>query len=100
MAIFVKPQNLNGLQLINELIDGGVQITIEDFPEDDGQGNLILNVIESDLDKVAKIVQNHNGSVVPSEPTIDDKLASIGLTIDDLKSALGLTGDYLKALGL
>lgn len=34
-------------------------------------------------------LEAHNPPI-PSEPTVDEKLASVGLSIDDLKTALGI----------
>ena len=40
--------------------------------------------------KAAEVVAAHNGTTIAPEPTVEDKLASVGLKIDDLKVALGL----------
>ena len=36
------------------------------------------------------VVAAHNGTTIAPEPTIDEKLASVGLSISSLKSALGI----------
>ena len=40
-------------------------------------------------DKAQTLLDAHNPAA-PTEPTIVEKLASVGLSIDDLKAALGL----------
>jgi hypothetical protein len=85
MKQFDKPKNLNGAELLAELKTAGIQAT-----------KIIQNGnrnIEIDLDDEAKakpIIEAHNGTVIAPEPTIAEKLASVGLTIDGLKAALGL----------
>lgn len=85
MKKFDKPTNLNGAELLAELKAAGIKATkiIQNGSES----------IEIDLDDEAKakpIIEAHNGTVIPPEPTVEQKLASVGLSIDDLKSALGL----------
>lgn len=87
MIEFNKPQNLNGAELLNEL--KAVGITVEGLPLIDEDGNLWLNITEADKDKATSIVAAHNGTTVAPEPTIADKLASVGLSIEELKAALG-----------
>jgi hypothetical protein len=89
MIQFTKPTNLNGSELLAELNAGGVTIT--QSPELDGLGVLWLNIAETDETKAKKIVAAHNGTIVAPEPTIADKLASVGLSVTDLKAALGLS---------
>lgn len=88
MIKFEKPANLNGKELVEELAAGGVSVS--DVPEIDGDGNFWLHVKESDKSKAQTIVAAHNGTQIVAEPTIDEKLASVGVSLDDLKSALGL----------
>ena len=88
MKTFTKPQNLNGKELLDELLAVGV--VVEGLPTDDGAGNLILNIASKDEAKAASVVAAHNGTTVAPEPTIEDKLASVGLNLVDLKTALGL----------
>jgi hypothetical protein len=83
MAITSKDINL--LQLDNELGSHGL---IADF--NDPTAKLIKTadgspITEADLEDAIKI---HNA--VFAEPTIAEKLASVGLSVDDLKAALGL----------
>lgn len=85
MKQFDKPTNLNGAELLAELKALGIKAT-----------KIIQNgneSIEIDLDDEAKakpIIEAHNGTVIPPEPTVEEKLASVGLSLPDLKQALGL----------
>ena len=88
MIQFTKPTNLNGAELLAELNAGGVSIT--ESPVIDGAGNFWLDIAEADKAKAMPIVATHNGTQVAPEPTIADKLASVGLSVTDLKAALGL----------
>jgi hypothetical protein len=83
MAITSKEINL--AQLDKELGSKGL---IADF--NDVAKKLILpadgsNVTEAQLEQA---IQNHVAT--SSEPTVAEKLASVGLSVDDLKVALGL----------
>jgi hypothetical protein len=88
MIQFTKPTNLNGTELLAELNAGGVSITQP--PLIDGEDNFWLDIAEADKAKATPIVAAHNGTTVAPEPTIADKLASVGLSVADLKIALGL----------
>jgi hypothetical protein len=88
MIQFTKPANLNGTELLAELNAGGVSIT--QSPMLDGNGDLWLEIAESDKAKATPIVAGHNGTIVAPEQTIEDKLASVGLSVSNLKVALGL----------
>ena len=88
MIKFNKPVNLNGTELLAELNAAGV--LIEQSPTVDGNDNLWLEIADKDKIKAETVVNAHNGTTVAPEPTIADKLASIGLSLDDLKDALGL----------
>lgn len=91
MIEFDKPENLNGAELLTELAAIGVNLDpIEQVPHVDGNGKLWLDIQTKDKDKVQKVVSAHNGNIVAPEPTINDKLASVGLSINDLKAALGI----------
>jgi len=69
MIQFIKPNNLEGAKLIDELIAAGVTIIGTDEighlgktpPMIDGEGNLCLDIQESDKAKVAQVVAAHNG---------------------------------------
>jgi hypothetical protein len=86
MIQFTKPQNLNGAELLDELKAAGV---IAKTPTVDGD-NFWLDLDPSDEAKAKPVVAAHKGTMVAAEPTITQKLASVGLSIDDLKAALGL----------
>lgn len=88
MIQFTKPNNLNGAELLAELNAAG--ISISNSPSIDGEGNFWLDIAKADETKAKPIVAAHNGTIVPPEPTVADKLSSVGLSIDDLKTALGL----------
>jgi len=83
--LFTKPANLNGAELITELAAQGItveRVTIE------GNGQLSVSVDAKDEGKAAAIIAAHNGTTVVPEPTIAEKLASVGLSIEELKTAL------------
>jgi hypothetical protein len=86
MIKFTKPTNLNGAELLNELTAAG--ITITEAPFVDGNGEMFLDIADADAKKAEGIVAAHNGTIVSPEPTIADKLASVGLSIEELKTAL------------
>jgi hypothetical protein len=88
MIKFTRPTNLNGTELIKELKNAGINVNEPLIL--DGNNELCLDISESDKTKAEPIVAAHNGTVIGSEPTVGEKLASVGLSIDDLKDALGL----------
>jgi hypothetical protein len=88
MIKFNKPENLNGLELINELNVAGV--AIEKPPFIDGNNDFWLDINPADESVAAAVVAAHNGTTVAPEPTPADKLAAAGLTVDELKAVLGL----------
>lgn len=88
MIKFDKPANLNGTELLAELNAAGVKITTP--PEIDGNGDFWLDIASKDKAKAEPVVAAHNGTTVAPEPSVADKLASVGLNVEDLKAALGL----------
>ena len=88
MIQFTKPSNLNGAELLDQLNAAGVVIVA--MPYIDDNQDLWLEIKESDKSKAAGIVAIHDGTMIAPEPTINDKLASVGLSVTDLKVALGL----------
>jgi hypothetical protein len=88
MIKFIKPENLNGDELLLELNAAGVTIT--QSPILDGNNNLWLDINEVDKAKASAVLSAHNGTMAAPAATIAQKLASVGLSVDDLKAALGL----------
>ena len=91
MMQFTKPTNLNGEELRQELNSAGIAISndIKAVSLDD-ENNLWLDISEADKAKATPIVAAHNGTINAPEPSVADKLASVGLSVTDLKAALGL----------
>ena len=82
---FIKPKSLNGKQLKDELKAEGIEVvTIED----NANGDISFDVEKNKESLAASIVAAHVG--IENQPTINDKLASVGLSVSDLKNALGL----------
>jgi hypothetical protein len=89
MIKFDKPINLNGAELLDELAAVGIVLDrVTQLPLLDGNGDFWLDVQPADQAKAAAVVAAHNGTIVAPEPTIADKLASVGLSLDELKSAI------------
>ena len=83
--LFTKPTNLNGAELKAELAAAGVEaerITIE------ADGQLNVDITSGDLKKAEAVIAGHNGSTTATEPSIEDKLATVGLSLEELKAAL------------
>lgn len=78
-------KNINGDLLVKEFADAGFETEVVIYP-----GNLLeLNGLnESDITKANKVLNDHIAPE-PTEPTIADKLASIGISIEELKAILG-----------
>lgn len=89
MIKFNKPINLNGAELRKELRNMGIEISDEiKSIYIDGNGDFWLDINPSDESAAAAVVAAHNGTTVAPEPTIADKLASVGLSLDELKAAI------------
>jgi len=88
MIQFEKPNNLNGKQLMDELVAAGVAIT--EPPLLDGNRKLWLEIKATDKTKAQPIVDAHVGIDTVKVLTVAEKLAIVDLSIDDLKAALGL----------
>lgn len=89
MISFDKPLDFDGVQFCDELEAAGVAINRNTSPLVDGNGVFWLDIASKDTQKAQDVLNAH----IPqpkAEPTIAEKLASVGLSIDDLKSALGL----------
>jgi hypothetical protein len=85
MATFKKPDKLNGAELKQQLAEAGINVS-DIFDLADG----FIAFETDDAESAAQIVKSHSGNIEPKEPTIEDKLASVGLNIEDLKAALGI----------
>ena len=83
---FKQPKTLDGKQLIEELAAAGV--VAADIPSIDFEGNFWLDIDPANEETTKTIVAAHVGRTIA--PTIEEKLASVGLSITDLKTALGL----------
>ena len=90
MITFIKPANLNGAELRQELRSAGVEISDDFFAVSLTDNVLSLDINPSDESAAAAVVAAHNGTTIAPKPTVAEKLASVGLNIDDLKTALGL----------
>lgn len=90
MEQFTKPINLNGEELRAEL--NAVKVAIsEAINAVTVIGNdLFLDISKTDKTQAEAIVKAHDGTMISKDPTITEKLASVGLSVDDLKVALGL----------
>ena len=94
MIKFIKPNNLNGTQLRNELNNAKVKISAaSDAVKDDGEGNLFLDIDPVDEIKASEIVNAHIGidtskDYAAAKQSAQAKLAALGLTADEI-AALG-----------
>lgn len=88
MIQFDKPAKLNGQQLLNEL--NAAHVKVDKFPVIEADGTFWLDVKETDKTKAATVIAAHVGVETVIELTVEEKLASVGLTINDLKIALGI----------
>jgi len=85
METFNKPKNLNGTELKAQLAEIGIIVDeIIDF------ANGTIGFKTDDKAAAELVVKGHNGTIIPNEPSVQDKLNSVGLNLDDLKAALGL----------
>jgi hypothetical protein len=84
MTTYTKPENLNGTELIAELLAVGIVIN---KVRDNGDDTITLETTDK---KAGAIVASHNGTIVAPELTIEEKLQSVGLNLNDLKVALGI----------
>lgn len=83
MEKFNKPAQLNGAQLIKELNDAGIDASNCFI---DGNENFFIDVAANKKTQAQAIVNAHVG--IDTQPTLAEKLASVGLSIDELKAAL------------
>lgn len=85
MKQFTRPQNLNAAQLMEEL--AAVDLIVTKI-EDRVDGFIYFDV--DDEVKAASIVDTHIGQDSVQVLSLEEKLASVGLSLDDLKKGLGL----------
>ena len=96
MKSFNIPQNLNGSQLIDELLAVDIELPYDPLAHKNKKppvidaGLLWLDIADADEKKAQEIIENHKGVDKKIELTFEQKLASVGLSLDDLKEALGL----------
>lgn len=91
MIQFQKPVNLNGDELLDELLAVGIVLDKwKQAPSIDGNGDLWLEIAASNKTKAASVIAAHNGTIVAPQPTLAQKLEAVGLSIDELKVALGV----------
>ena len=88
MIEFVKPTNLNGKELLEELAAGGVTVT--------GRPNVELEVLRldikaSDKSNAEKIILAHNGTTTAPDLTAEKQaiLQKLGITADEISILLG-----------
>lgn len=89
MISFDKPTQFEGAQFCEELEAAGVKINKNTSPLIDANGVFWLDIEAKDTQKAQDILNAHVPKPRP-EPTVAEKLASVGLNLDDLKAALGL----------
>lgn len=88
MIKITRPTNLNGTELLEEL--AAAKISVSGVPIMDGNGELWIDIAETDATKAEAVALKHNGTIAPAQLSIEQKLASVGLSVDDLKAALGI----------
>lgn len=90
MIQFDKPQNLNGAELIKELLAVGIQIDTNTSPYIDGLGDFYLDIVEGDVDVAAEVVAAHNGTTIKPD-YVSQKTAlleKLGITEEEAKLLL------------
>jgi hypothetical protein len=89
MLSFTKPSSLNGTQLREELRSAGVTITDDtNAVLDSSDGFIHLDIRDADENKAAAIVTAHVGVDSIIELSLDEKLASVGISLAEIKAAL------------
>ena len=89
MIKFDLPTNFNGEQFCEELKNASISIENKTDLYATSDGVLWLNIETKDTQKAQDVLNAHIPQPV-AEPTVAEKLASVGLNLDDLKAALGL----------
>lgn len=85
---FIKPKNLNGGELRNELRGAGFAIS-DNFDSVKVIGDELFLEVEGNESEIGQIVAQHDGTTNAPELTIQQKLENLGLSLDDLKAVLG-----------
>jgi hypothetical protein len=79
-------KKINGDLLVQELATAGIVTEVVVY-----DGNKIqLNGVEENQRLLCESIISAHNPPAPQEPTLEEKLASVGLNLDDLKAALGL----------
>mgnify|MGYP006921328625 CR=1 FL=1 len=87
MIKFIKPTNLNGSELLEELNAAGVKI--EEKPYIDTNGDLWLDIASKDEANAKSIVDSHNGTIVAPELSSKEQvLNKLGLTAEEVAALL------------
>lgn len=89
MISFDKPRQFDGVQLCDELEAEGIAINRETSPRIDDNDVFWLDIDTVNAQKAQDVINKHKPKP-RVEPTIEEKLATVGLSLDDLKAALGL----------
>lgn len=89
MISFDLPANFNGEQFCKELKNAGINLNHKEDMYATTDGVLWLDIETKDTQKAQDVLNAHIPQTL-AEPTIAEKLASVGLDLDDLKAALGL----------
>lgn len=77
-------KNINGDLLVQEFASAGFTTDVVVYP-----GNLLeLNGLNEGDTEVANNILNAHIAPEPTEPTIAEKLASVGLSLEELRAAL------------
>jgi hypothetical protein len=96
MKSFNIPNKLNGAQLIDELLAIDIKLPYDPIAHKNKMPPIIdaellwLDIADSDETKAAEVIANHIGVDSVVTLSIEDKLASVGLSVTDLKDVLGL----------
>ena len=89
MASFNKPSSLNGTQLRNELRIAGVVISDDiNAVIDSADGFIQLDIKKADESKAEAVIAAHVGVDSVIELSLDEKLASVGISLAEIKAAL------------
>lgn len=88
MIRFDLPNSFNGFQFCEELKNIGIDVDNKKDMYATTDGALWLNIEAKDTQKVQDVLNVHTPQPV-IEPTIEDKLALVGLDFNELKAALG-----------